>query len=441
MTTATESKTLTQVGPGTPMGDIMRQYWMPAAMSSELAIDGDPMRLMLLGEKLIAFRDSTGKVGVMDHRCPHRCASFFFGRNEEGGIRCVYHGWKFDTEGNCLDMANVPAHQDFKQKVRAKAYATRERNGIIWVYMGNQAEVPELPMIESNMVDQELCIHRFILRECNWLQALEGDIDQTHLAFLHLGHLQAKELEEENPTAEAKFTRMVIDDRAPDHFVTDMDYGVMQATKREMEDGQLYWRVSQFMMPFWTQPSNRGIHDHVVARAWVPMDDTHTMFVQIGLKNMIIVPTKTASGKEVAGIAAGDEFLPNTTDWYGRWRFNVDYENDYGMDRDAQRRDSYTGIEGIHQQDQAITESMGEIVDHTFEHLAPADVMLTQVRRRLLRAARNLAKDGTPPPGADDPGVFMDSRGGGMFTDQEADWIQTYKDRIESWTRFADAAE
>src|SRR5262245_27910081 len=142
MTTARESEILTRVGPGTPMGNLMRQYWVPALKSSELVADGDPVRFRILCEDLIAFRDTQGRVGVMDHRCPHRCASLFFGRNEEGGLRCVYHGWKFDVEGNCLDMANVPPHQDFKHKVHAKAYKVTERGGIVWVYMGERQVAP-----------------------------------------------------------------------------------------------------------------------------------------------------------------------------------------------------------------------------------------------------------------------------------------------------------
>src|ERR1700740_2934309 len=148
MTTERESRELTQVGPGTVMGDLMRRYWLPAAQSSELERDGAPIRLMLLGEKLIAFRDSAGRVGVMDHRCPHRCASLFLGRNEEGGIRCIYHGWKFDVSGKCLDMPNVPPHQDFKHKLQAKAYLVVERAGVVWVYMGPRAEPPPLPAFE-----------------------------------------------------------------------------------------------------------------------------------------------------------------------------------------------------------------------------------------------------------------------------------------------------
>ena len=142
MTNAIESEQLTRVGPGTMMGELMRQYWLPAVKSSEVLAGGDPLRLMLLGEQLIAFRDHAGRVGVMDHRCPHRCASLFYGRNEEGGIRCVYHGWKYDADGNCIDMPNLTPEQDFRQKVHAKAYKVTERAGVIWVYMGRAGERP-----------------------------------------------------------------------------------------------------------------------------------------------------------------------------------------------------------------------------------------------------------------------------------------------------------
>src|SRR5437763_5677765 len=151
---ASQSEMMTRVGPGTVMGDLMRRYWLPALACSELKADGDPVRLMLLGEKLIAFRDSRGRVGVMDQRCPHRCASLFFGRNEEGGMRCVYHGWKFDVEGNCMDMPNVPAAQDFKARIKAKAYNVVERAGFLWTYMGKRAQPPELPNVEVLMLPE-----------------------------------------------------------------------------------------------------------------------------------------------------------------------------------------------------------------------------------------------------------------------------------------------
>src|SRR5580700_10560995 len=168
MATASDSVELTRVGPGTVMGQLMREYWIPALMSSEVTHGGAPLRLMLLGEKLIAFRDSSGRVGVMDHRCPHRCASLFLGRNEADGLRCIYHGWKFDAEGNCVDMPSVPAHQDFKHNVKAKAYKVTERNGLIWVYMGARSEAPPPPALEVTMLpDPEVQIW-FAQRQCNW---------------------------------------------------------------------------------------------------------------------------------------------------------------------------------------------------------------------------------------------------------------------------------
>src|SRR6202162_5428854 len=180
MTTASDSVELTRVGPGTVMGQLMREYWIPALLSSEVERGGAPLRLMLLGEKLIAFRDSEGRVGVMDHRCPHRGASLFLGRNEEGGIRCIYHGWKFDVAGNCLDMPSLPAHPGFKHKVKAKAYPAVERAGIIWVYMGPSAKAPPLPGFEVlDVPDDEIAV-TFIQRECNYLQAIEGEIDTSH---------------------------------------------------------------------------------------------------------------------------------------------------------------------------------------------------------------------------------------------------------------------
>jgi phthalate 4,5-dioxygenase len=171
MATAKDSEILTRVGPSTPMGEFMRQYWIPAAMSRELRSDDAPMRLMLLGERLIAFRDSSGKIGVMDHRCPHRCASLFYGRNEYDGIRCVYHGFKYDVDGNCLDMPNVPPQYDYKNKIKAKAYKTLERNGLIWVYMGPRTEPPGLPALEPTLLPEDQVVMFFSQRDCNWLQA------------------------------------------------------------------------------------------------------------------------------------------------------------------------------------------------------------------------------------------------------------------------------
>jgi phenylpropionate dioxygenase-like ring-hydroxylating dioxygenase large terminal subunit len=234
---------LTRVGPGTPMGGFFRRYWLPALKSSELIADGDPVRFVLLGEKLLAFRDSAGRVGVMDHRCPHRCASLFFGRNEEGGLRCVYHGWKFDVEGNCLEMANVPAHQDFRHKVKAKAYKAAERNGLVWVHMGGREEAPALPAFEAYLLPESEVTIDFALRDCNFLQAIDGEIDTSHFGFLHLGSVTPDDAPDD------ELFRIQIVNRTPEYYFEDTPWGMMYAAYRPASGGRDYWRFGHFLFP------------------------------------------------------------------------------------------------------------------------------------------------------------------------------------------------
>jgi phthalate 4,5-dioxygenase len=425
MTTAKEGEELTRVGPGTPMGELMRCYWIPAGMSSELERDGAPLRLMLLGEKLIAFRDSGGRVGVMDHRCPHRCASLFLGRNEEGGIRCLYHGWKFDVAGNCLDMPSVPPPQDFKHKVRAKAYPVVERGGVFWVYMGRRAAAPPLPALEILDIPEAEVRVNFIQRDCNYLQAIEGEIDTSHFGFLHAGHVGAEDV------ADAEPLRHTVTIRAPEYHIADAPWGTQYAGYRAAGPGRTYWRFANFLFPFWTQAPNGEFDSHVHARAWVPLDDGHTMFCFLWWKRGVSAMTQPQpafkDGRPIGGTGRGNTFLPNTTDWLGRWRLAANASNDWGVDRAAQRSNRiYSGIEGIHLQDQAITESMGPITDHTFEHLAPSDQMITRTRRRLLLAARALRDSGELPPGAEDAEVYRAARSGYFVSEGEGAWRDVY---------------
>lgn len=426
MTSARDSKTLTQIGPGTPMAELMRQYWLPAAKSSELKTDGPPMRLMLLGEMLIAFRDSSGRVGIMDHRCPHRCASFFFGRNEENGIRCVYHGWKFDAEGNCVDMPNVPPHQDFRQKVKAKAYRAEERNGLIWAYMGSRRKPPPLPALEAALLPEDQVRISFFQRECNWMQALEGDVDTSHFSFLHFGALAPDDISPDH------VGRLNVTDRMPRYEVRETDWGIMYGAHRPESPGVNYWRVAHFLFPFWTMPPHGDMADHVWTRAWVPLDDTHTMFVELSWSERSPGLRTLKDGTPIPGIEPKMEYLPNTTAWLGRWRLAANAANDYMIDREAQGTDTYTGIGGIYLQDQAVTESMGAITDHAFEQLAPSDHMITQTRRRLVRAARALAKDGKVPPGVDNSEMFLNARGGDFLAAEGTDWTKAYEENLRA---------
>jgi phthalate 4,5-dioxygenase len=431
-----DSEDLTRVGPGTVMGEMMRQYWLPAAMSSELAPDGAPMRLLLLGERLIAFRDSAGRVGVMDHRCPHRCASLFLGRNEAGGIRCVYHGWKFDTQGRCLDQPNLPPAQNFQHKVRAKAYPVAERNGLVWVYMGARKEAPPLPMIEASLLPEAELQVSFVQRECNWLQGLEGDIDTSHFGFLHVGNVTPDEVPDDN------LLRYTVANRAPEYDVTETATGTMYCAHRAAEGGRTYWRFANFLFPCWTQ-TPQGSFDRVGSRAWVPMDDTHTMFVSLSWRGSPASIRPLKDGQPVPGARPGFDYLPNATDWHGRWRLRQNPRNDWLIDRAAQQSgEIYTGIASIHGQDQAVTESMGPIIDHDFEHLAPSDEMITRTRRRLLRAARALREDKAVPPGVDDPEIYVEVRSGDFLSEGGLGWREAYARQMRAAVRpLREAAE
>ena len=425
MTSHNENELLTRVGPGTPMGTLMRQFWIPACLSAELAAAGDPLRLMLLGEKLIAFRDSAGEIGVLDHRCPHRCASLFFGRNEEGGLRCVYHGWKFDVAGNCLDMPNLPPEQDFRHKVKAKAYKVAERGGMVYVYMGERETAPPLPALEATLCPADETDLFARMRECNWLQALEGDIDTSHFSFLHTGKLAADDIAADHPD------RFQLLNRAPRYHVQMTDWGTMYAAYRPAQPGHLYYRFAHFVMPFWTLFPNGPLEDNIIAQAWVPIDDTHTMSFNFSWNRRTQPLTVKRNGAPIPFLERTTPTLPNTPDWFGRWRPVANSSNDYLIDREAQRTISYSGIDGVFPQDSAVTESMGEISDRTLEHLAPSDRMIVATRRRLLDALRAWRKNSALPAVLDEPAIYGNARSGEIIAPEGQAWMQAYEHALD----------
>ena len=415
---------LTQTGPGTPMGDLMRQYWIPALHSEELKPDAPPVRLRILGENLIAFRTTSGKVGIFEHHCPHRCASLYYGRNEEDGLRCVYHGWKFDVTGKCLETPTESPDSGIKDQVRATAYAVRERGDIVWVYMGNADTPPDLPKFEANLLPEGKRWIRAGLRECNWLQALEGDIDTVHLSFLHLGALDEKHFP---PGSPAYYFQK---DRAPHFEVEETAYGTMYGAYRPGDAGEYYWRIAHFLMPFWTMPPGGPLQKNIIARAWVPVDDENTMFWHISAPIPDRPPIALADkqGKGLIGVHFKlDEGQYHTSDWLGRYRYRDNAQNDYGIDRMVQQDGSYTGIDGVHMQDQAITESMGRIVDRTQEHLGTSDKMIIMTRRRLLESLQAFREQNAVPDGVANPDIYFGPRAGEMMLQQEADWLESYQ--------------
>ena len=434
MNLSKDAEDLCRVGPGTTMGNFMRQYWIPAAKSSELKSDGDPMRLMLLGEKLVAFRDSAGRVGVMDHRCPHRCASLFLGRNEENGLRCTYHGWKFDVEGNCVDMPSVPPAQDFKDKVRARAFKVQERHGVIWVYMGpNQDAPPPLPMIEATLLEEHEVDISFMQRNCNWMQALEGDIDTSHFGFLHVGHLDPADVPPGHPLEHTAT------ERAPEYHVRDAPWGTTYGAFRLVQPDTLYWRFANYMFPFFTQTPQGPFLTNIQARAWVPLDDEHVMMIFWRRRHPGLPATSMPlkDGKPLGGTRAQPDFHPRSTTWLGRYRVVAEESNDWLIDREAQRTNRiYSGIDHIGLQDQAVTESMGGITDHSLEHLGPGDLMIARTRRRALQAARAFAAGGAAP-GASDPAVLMAARSGYFEMAHSVDWQSAYATKMADADRVA----
>ncbi|WP_250502435.1 Rieske 2Fe-2S domain-containing protein [Caballeronia sp. AZ7_KS35] len=430
MMSKVELSDLFRVGPGTPMGKFMRQYWLPAILSSEIETDGDPVRLMILGEKLLAFRDSASRVGIIDHRCPHRCASLFLGRNEENGIRCVYHGWKFDVNGNCVDMPSVPPHMDFKDKVHARAYRTAERNGLVWVYMGeNQGNPPPLPEIEANMIpgSKIWCLQR----QCNWLQALEGDIDTSHVGFLHVGALQPDDLPKDSPL------RPTVLNRAPEYRVQNAEWGATYGAYRQDDDGSLSWRAGQFMFPFWTMTPNILFATRAIARAWVPMDDEHVMLFDItgGVdEGNPFFTTKLKNGEPMYEKVRRK---PNGTGWFDRWLPVDGIHNDWGIDRDAQRdMVHFTGIDNPSMQDQSITESMGPIQDHSYETLAPTDQMIAFVRRRLVKALEASTNGVTEAPGSTTPAIYFGARSGAFWAEPSVTFGDAYAGELAKAQRW-----
>ena len=438
-----DNELLCRVGPGTPMGDVLRQYWLPALHSQELPQpDGDPVRLRLLSEDLIAFRNSSGNVGVIPNLCSHRGASLFYGRVEDNGIRCVYHGWLWGTDGRCLDMPSEPGDSNFKDKVRAKTYPTSERGGIVWIYMGPRSAPPPLPDIEPNLLPQEQSAIWSVMRSCNFVQALEGDIDTSHLGFLHFGAIRPED------TPPESMDYYTVKERSPRYEVLDTDYGVMYGAYRPATEDTYYWRIAQFLFPCFTMIPTGELGRQVLVRAWVPIDDYHTMYWSIGIPSTSRASEMPQLNANVGKATANDrpvgtnqaiDYLPNTSDWLGRWRIRPSAENDYFLDRNVQRggrvsgfEGSYSGIGGIYVQDQAITESMGTILNRSNEHLASSDAMVIRTRHRLLGVANALRHEGTTPPAVDNPELYR-TRSGGILLHRDDNWVEGTKEPRSRW--------
>lgn len=418
MLTKEDNDLVTHVGPGTPMGLLFREYWLPILLSSELPEqDGQPIRVRILGEDLVAFRATSGQVGLLVDKCSHRGAPLYYGRNEEDGLRCVYHGWKYDVEGLCVDMPTEPPESNFKDRIRHRAYPCQERSGVIWTYMGPRIEPPPFPHFEWATLPASHTDHAKITEECNWMQIIEGDIDTVHADFLHARVDWSKfDSWTEGIRSLTKF---------PHIELAATECGFAKGARREHDADRYHWRIYQWMMPAFSLLPAGG--SSITYRATVPIDDTHTMFW-----NGMYCPSRPLTDEERSGHQTSRAIgghAPATGDPLTKFRSAANRDNDYFLDYEAQRTRLFSGIPPVKPQDLAMTEGMGPILDRTIEHLGTTDAAIIQMRTRVLNAVKALRDHGTTPPCVDDPEAYA-VRSASAILPKDQNWFDANRELL-----------
>ncbi len=405
MLTREENELLTRVGPGTPMGNLIREYWIPALPSNEFPTPDSPAkRMRLLGENLVMFRDSDGNVGCFPESCPHRGASLYFGRSEEGGLRCIYHGWKYNVQGQCLEMPSEPETSNYREKVHIRNYPCNDVNHMIWVYMGSRETPPPFPAFDVNLIPEENAFPPIIMmEEANWFQNLEGDTDSVHLDWLHArlradvgpigrGHMRGTFSPMKNPFVQAK----------------PAEYGAFYTARRRVGDTDRYWhRINQYIFPIFTMVGGDANSAHL--RAHVPVDDTHSMLISLGgYRNRPMTDEERNSRFFQDPFYAAGGYVERTSNPLTYFHTVANKDTDYWRDMEVEKTEMMSGVPFVmNLQDRAMTELManpaGEpIYDRTREHLGTTDGMCIIVRRQLIRATNAHMEDGTVPPNVDD---------------------------------------
>ena len=401
MLSVEENDKLTRVERGAPMGGYIRRYWMPFLQSGDLPEpDCEQVRITLLGESLLAFRNTEGVVGLIQRNCPHRWADLFFARNEENGLRCSYHGWKFDINGRCVDMPTETEESTYKDKIRIASYPVVEAGGVCWTYMGPKELQPELPNLEYLRMPDT---HRYVSwnhQTTNFAQAIEGGIDSAHSNYLH-STLDAYH-RTEAWVEQGKRSGVLRDiyharDQHPKFFAEDTDYGVMIGARRETGEAQYYWRFNLFILPFYAMPPSGAKQKFF--HAWVPIDDYNCQrWTFIWSLDQPLTDEQRTTWDKGSGLHAA--LLPGA-DHYPV----LNKQNDYLIDRDTQKRLTFTGIAGTGEQDFSVQEGMGPITPRYNEHLGTTDIGIIKMRRRLL-TEMNALQDGTEPYAASHPDVY-----------------------------------
>ena len=386
--TREQNEQLTRTGPGTLLGDLFRRYWIPAVLAEEIAErDGPPVRVQLLGEKLVAFRDTEGRIGMIGEFCAHRGVSLWFGRNEECGLRCPYHGWKYDVNGQCVDLPSEAEQTGMQARIKLKSYPTIEQGGVIWTFMGPTELKPAPPALEWTLVPAENRFASKRLQECNYLQAIEGGIDSSHVSFLHSGALNRDPLFKEGKRANT----YNLGDRMPHFEVVEYEGGLLIGARRKADNDRWYWRITPFIMPWHTLIPPRAGHP-IGGHAWVPIDDGNCWAWSINYH-----PKRSLTASELKAMKEGKgihvKYVPGT------FIPLANKANDYLMDRSTQKSGAnYSGVEGIAMQDASLQESMGPIQDRSKENLCSTDNGIIMMRRLLLKAGKD-NRDGKPLAG------------------------------------------
>jgi phthalate 4,5-dioxygenase oxygenase subunit len=392
MLTREENELMCRVGADTPMGQMARRYWLPALMSDELERGGDPKRVRLLGEDLVAFRDANGRVGLLDESCPHRGASLALARNEGCELQCLYHGWKIDATGSVTSTPAEPEESTFAQRLRATAYATRESGGLIWAYLGPAGKEPPFMEFEWTAIPDAQRLIFKARTECNWVQAMEGALDSSHTPILHGNAIVPGAVAKTTYASDFQIDRPT-DDKRPKLAVEDTPYGIRYAAIRKPlvdPETMQYARVSLFVAPCYvTFPAPAGF---VYMQIFVPIDDHNTMFYFVQCTYGKGFDAETIEKRRYrAGFRIGIDIDEN-------FRRIPRRANSWQQDRAGMRdgSGSFSGIFGVQAQDIAIQESMGALYDRSREHLGASDAALIRMRRRLIDGVRAFERGAAP---------------------------------------------
>jgi nitrite reductase/ring-hydroxylating ferredoxin subunit len=402
MLSATDNELLTRTGPSTPMGTFFRRFWLPVLLARELPEpDGPPVRVRILSEDLVAFRATDGRVGLIDPRCSHRGADLFLGRNEDCGLRCVYHGWKFDVDGACVDAPTVAQgdqNERFLQRAAITAYPARQWGDLIWAYLGPPELEPPLPHFEFALLDATQRHVDKKYQDANWAQLCEGGIDTAHFSFLHMPvDVDRAVIATGAGGAGTDAVRWMKGDPQPRYSVRESEGGLVLGGCRRADGDDAYWRIAQFLLPCHGFAPSTLVGRTYTGQTWVPIDDERCwVFCYSWNPDRALEDSERGFHPGVPSVYSevDEKFIPLRN-----------RSNDYLIDRGRQKHSTFSGIEGISEQDSAAQESQGRIADRSRELLGPTDLGVVRFRRLLLGAARAL-QDGHEPAAASRPSAY-----------------------------------